>query len=60
MNPLSVRGSVRYAEAPVGPPTTSQRYQRAFSFHACSDGRNHAQLSRERMVSDSSAPRKVR
>ena len=39
------------------PPTTSQRYQRAPSAHAASEGRNQAQDSSERMARLSSAPR---
>ena len=39
------------------PPTTSQRYHRAPSSQAFSDGRNHAQLTTVRITRDSSAPR---
>src|SRR5215213_758248 len=56
--PFAVGGSGRYLTLVALPPTTSQRYQRAPSSHALSDGRNQAQLAIVRSTRLSSvAPR---
>src|SRR4051794_3871928 len=55
--PLAVVGRSTYSLLCSPPPTTSQRYHRAPSSQAPSEGRNHAQLTMVRITRLSSAPR---
>src|SRR5262245_32391557 len=57
-NPLPVSGRSTNSLLCSPPPTTSQRYHRAPSSQAPSDGRNHAQLTTVRITRLSSPPRK--
>ena len=57
-SPFAVVGRSTYSLLCSPPPTTSQRYHRAPSSQAASEGRNHAQLTTVRITRLSSAPRK--